>query len=105
VSETNVREHHMARHRRRAHQRATTRLLLLQLERPAGSVEVRLIRVAPRRLDDDNLRGALKAIRDGVADWLGVDDGGDAVSWHYAQERGAKRWYAVRVEVVSCTSA
>lgn len=42
---------------------------------------VRLVRVAPRRLDTDNLARALKAVRDGVATALGVDDGGSEVVW------------------------
>lgn len=36
-----------------------------------------------RRLDDDNLRAGMKAVRDGVADALGVDDGSDRVRWEY----------------------
>lgn len=48
---------------------------------------VRLTRLSPGTLDDDNLRGALKAVRDGVADRLGVDDRDPRVTWEYAQER------------------
>lgn len=48
-------------------------------------VTVRITRVGPRRLDDDNLARACKALRDGVADWLEVDDGDPRISWHYAQ--------------------
>ena len=60
---------------------------------------VTLTRIAPRKLDCDNLRGALKAVRDGVADWLGVDDGSERITWKYAQERGKPKWHSVRVEV------
>lgn len=35
---------------------------------------VRLTRLAPKTLDDDNLASALKAARDAVAQWLAVDD-------------------------------
>jgi hypothetical protein len=60
---------------------------------------VRLTRVGPRKLDSDNVATAFKATRDGIADWLQVDDGDESlVTWEYGQERGA---YAVRVEVVS----
>lgn len=53
-------------------------------------VVVTLTRIAPSAgLDDDNLRGALKACRDGVADALGVDDRDARVTWAYAQRRGA----------------
>jgi hypothetical protein len=62
-------------------------------------VVVRLTRIGPRKLDSDNVAGACKATRDGVADWLGVDDGDESrVRWVYAQERGA---YGVRVEVLA----
>lgn len=57
---------------------------------------VTLTRVAPRQLDDDNLRGALKGVRDQVACALGVDDRSRLVRWDYAQEKGEP---SVRVEV------
>lgn len=57
---------------------------------------ITLTRISPRKLDDDNLRGALKACRDGVADWLGIDDGSELLTWHYLQTTGA---YAVGVVV------
>ena len=58
---------------------------------------VKLVRVSPGTLDDDNLRGALKAVRDGIADALGVDDGGFCVRWEYHQEKG--KCHEVRVEI------
>lgn len=64
---------------------------------------VTLTRVAPRALDDDNLRGALKSVRDGVATWLKVDDASPLVRWEYAQEKGGEP--AVRVDVCSAEAA
>lgn len=62
---------------------------------------VRLTRVAPRPLDGDNLQRAMKAVRDGVADWLGVDDRDERVRWFYAQAvDGRPRYQAARIEVV-----
>lgn len=58
-----------------------------------------LTRIAPRELDGDNLQSSLKACRDGVADWLGVDDRDPRVTWSYAQRRGAPHYYAVEVQV------
>jgi len=50
---------------------------------------VTLTRTGPRQCDDDNLVGGLKHVRDGVADFLGVDDGNTRrVTWKYAQKRG-----------------
>lgn len=94
----NAREHHHARARRVKAERGNALLMCrTQLERPALPVVVRLTRIGPRKLDSDNLQASCKSSRDGVADWLGIDDGDDRVTWLYAQERGA---YAVRVEVV-----
>ena len=58
-----------------------------------------LTRISPRRFDDDNLRAAFKAVRDGVADWLGVADNDPRVTWQYRQERGQPKQHAVRIEV------
>jgi hypothetical protein len=49
---------------------------------------VTLTRFAPRQLDDDNLRGALKGVRDQVACALGVDDRSSLVKWEYSQAKG-----------------
>ena len=60
---------------------------------------VRLTRIGQKRLDDDNLREAFKAIRDQIASEIGVDDGDDRIKWEYAQCAVGKRVYSVRVEV------
>lgn len=51
---------------------------------------VNLMRVKPRGtlLDDDNLRGSLKAVRDAVAKQLGVDDGSALITFSYGQSKG-----------------
>lgn len=62
-----------------------------------GPLHVHLTRLSARKLDSDNLAGALKHCRDAVAKFLGVDDGNEAaVSWSVGQER--QKGYAVRVE-------
>ncbi len=65
---------------------------------PVFPCVVTITRIAPSAgLDDDNLSGACKYIRDGVAEWIGVDDKKtDKVRYQYAQERG--QW-AVRVRI------
>jgi len=60
-----------------------------------------LTRVAPRKLDGDNLQSGFKAVRDGVADWLGVDDGNGLIDWQYAQRSGKAGEYAVEIEVIT----
>lgn len=59
---------------------------------------VELIRVAPRMLDDDNLAGAFKAVRDEIAYIFGVDDGPKGpITWRYAQRKGAPKQYAIEI--------
>lgn len=112
ISASNSREHYMARARRVKGERTTT-VLLMRGMAAAEMVNrhqllsrfpvIRLTRVAGprgRTLDDDNLRGCLKACRDGVADWLGVNDNDYRVSWYYAQRKGFH--WGVEVEVCAC---
>lgn len=66
---------------------------------PPVPCTVLLTRVGPSNgLDDDNLRGSLKGVRDEIATWLGVDDRSPQVKWEYAQRR-EKAW-RVEVQVV-----
>lgn len=61
---------------------------------------ITICRVAPRDLDCDNLRGAGKGVRDGIADALGLPNDRDTrVEWRYTQERGKPREYGVRVVI------
>jgi hypothetical protein len=46
---------------------------------------VALVAHVAHRLDDDNLIGGLKWLRDEIAATLGVDDGSDRVLWEYGQ--------------------
>lgn len=62
-------------------------------------VEVLLTRWSPRKLDDDNLAGALKAVRDEVAAWLGLDDGDERIVWRYFQEKNKTPSVGVEVRV------
>lgn len=94
VSTLNMREHWTRRHKRaQAHRRAA-----IAVPKASLPCTVKLIRIGLRKLDGDNLQGGLKALRDGIADRLGVDDADPRVTWEYAQERGE---YAVRVEITS----
>ena len=86
----NSREHHMARSRRVKGERNAVGWHLMGKERPQLPCTVLLTRIAPSSgLDSDNLSGALKAARDAVADWLGIDDKDETqVRYAYAQKRG-----------------
>lgn len=63
----------------------------VRLVRP---ISVLMVRVSPGTLDDDNIRGAFKAIRDGIADAVGSDDRNPLIVWEYGQRKGKP---AVRV--------
>ena len=60
---------------------------------------ITITRVGPRELDTDNLAASAKHIRDGIADWLGINDRLKLLRWEYAQERGAPKEYGVKVRV------
>lgn len=98
VGGLNAREHPMQRSRRVKKERQTTAWSLVMLRKPALPCTVLLTRVGPSNgLDDDNLAGACKGVRDQIAQWLGVDDrDAQIVRYLYAQERD-KQW-GVRVE-------
>jgi hypothetical protein len=68
---------------------------------PAPPCTIVLTRVAPRALDGDNLQSGFKAVRDGVADWLGIDDGSQLVEWQYRQRPGTVKTYKVEIEVIA----
>lgn len=107
VSEANAHEFWRVRQKRAKQQRGITALMCRGLLRnlrndefePLPLLDVRMIRIAPRELDSDNLPSSMKHCRDGVADALGIDDRDRRIEWTYAQERGGKGEYAVRIEV------
>lgn len=90
VSGLNVREHWRARSRRVKAERDATAWLLRPVAKPPLPCVVLLTRIAPSGgLDDDNLPGALKGVRDQIAAWIGVDDRKrEIVRYRYAQRRG-----------------
>lgn len=98
VSEANRREHWGAKARRVRHQRTVTRwccratpdfAAIRDWVRAGGHATVVLTRLAPRSLDTDNLAGALKAVRDAVADELGLPNDRDPrIEWRVMQIHG-----------------
>jgi hypothetical protein len=53
----------------------------------AGRIIVTMVAHRHRILDDDNLVGSLKPLRDAIAQWLGVDDGDPRLTWESHQIR------------------
>ena len=103
VTGLNAREHWRVRHKRVSGERATTRLIVKTFTTPAI---VRFTRISEKLCDDDNLQGAMKAIRDELAKIAGVDDGPSGpIRWEYAQEKCKRGTFGVRVEIVERADA
>lgn len=91
VSEANRRDH-WARKARRAKQQRTMASWLVRgfwfldkSKKPTMPLVITLTRLGARTLDSDNLAGSFKAVRDGIADALGVNDGSKDLDWRYRQ--------------------
>jgi hypothetical protein len=101
----NARTHWTARAKRAKTERAIVRVALRCHRRPMLSGDTppstcTLTRIAPRALDDDNLAGAFKSIRDEVAAFFGVDDGlMGPIAWHYAQRKGEPKQYGIEIKL------
>ncbi|KAF0171015.1 MAG: hypothetical protein FD160_3772 [Caulobacteraceae bacterium] len=68
----------------------------------AMRLAVRMTRIGgtrSKRMDDDNLAGALKATQDGIALALHIDDGDSRLRWLRAQEKRAGVEHSVRIEI------
>lgn len=86
-SAPNLREHWAVKAKRVKQQRAKVTRHMPKWD-GAPLLYVRLTRVSPRELDDDNVRGSLKGHRDACASRLRVDDATPLVRWEYAQAKG-----------------
>lgn len=93
----NAREHFHAKAKRVRKEREAAASALAGKPKPPLPCSVLLTRCAPSNgLDDDNLVGSLKGVRDQVADWLGVNDRDRMrVRYRYAQTRAP---WGVRIE-------
>src|SRR5688572_5357815 len=91
ITTLNSREHWAVKSHRAKKEREWALLKLQSKGRPPElPVTVELTRHAARLLDSDNLVTAYKAVRDGVADWLGVDDGDERITWVVKQRKAPK---------------
>ena len=102
VSEFNNFEHWRIKHKRHKMQKLHVAYALrtLSISLP---IHVTLTRIAPRKLDGDNLQGGLKWARDAVSEFLipgkraGMADSDPLITWHYAQEKGLPKEYALGI--------
>ncbi len=110
TAEGNARGHHMVVYKRGKAQKAMATLqcrAAFGIPAPEPPLGVKLTRIGVKLLDEgDNLTSSLKATRDGVAKYLGQDDGPEIpIFWDYGQEiSGPKKLkaqrYAVRIELM-----
>jgi hypothetical protein len=104
VGGQNAREHHMARMRRVRLERGTSLVLAKSATRQVPlPVSVTMTRLSSGELDDDNLQGACKAIRDGIADAYGIDDRDKRIKWQYAQAKCKRGEFGVIVRIEALT--
>lgn len=106
VSEPNARDHWREKAERVKWQRGIVRNALAALAPPdltdGRRWTVTIDRTTRHELDDDNLGTSAKAVRDGVAAWLGVDDSPSSpVRWIYTQRVSprtkAPRWVRIHL--------
>jgi hypothetical protein len=87
----------------RKKQRKAVQQAVAGLERWGGGfpVVITLTRVAPSNgLDDDSLPASMKAIRDEITEWLGLDDDRTPlIKWQYDQRRGKRGEYLVEAVI------
>lgn len=102
-SSLNRREHWRVRANRNTSHRAAAffalRAAVKRFDPAILPCVVTITRIAPRALDDDNLAGGCKSVRDGVADWLAVDDRDPRVRWVCAQRKGKPHEYSAEVRI------
>lgn len=90
----------MARARRARNERGIAHMSVKHHRcKPPLPVIVTLIRLSAGTLDSDNLQGAMKHVRDGVADAFGVADNDPRIAWRYDQERTKRGVYGVRIQM------
>jgi hypothetical protein len=104
VAGLNAREHHMARMRRVKNERCSAKWGVWQASKNVAlPVVVTMTRLSSGELDDDNLQGACKAIRDGIADAYGIDDRDRRIKWQYAQAKCKRGEFGVIVRIEALT--
>jgi hypothetical protein len=100
VSEANRREHWTVKNKRKIAQQTEFRALWRTQKRKVTlPAIVTFTRYSCKVLDDDNLRGAFKGIRDALAREIKIDDGSDQVKWRYEQVKTSKREHYFTVEI------
>jgi hypothetical protein len=107
ISEPNARGHWQKRHKRSSNQHNVVGWELAKIRPMVATftkrppVLVTLTLQTAQELDGDNLQAGLKAVRDEVAKFLGLDDADPRVRWAYGQEPAEARGVRIRFERVN----
>lgn len=106
-SSPNVKKHWTVSAKENDKKNIVLRAFLKEIE-PLDKMEmmaVKMIRIAPRELDDDNFIASCKALRDCIADYLvpglapGRADNDWRLTFYYSQRKGAVGEYALEIEL------
>ena len=63
-------------------------------------LRVTIISLRNRTRDGDNEQGGLKELRDAIADWCGLDDADNIISWQYGQiQTRGRQGTIVKIEI------
>ena len=96
-------QHWRVKAAQRKKQRAAVIEAVKDLEPWSGGfpVSIKLVRAAPSNgLDDDSLPASMKAVRDQLTEWLGLDDDRTPmIKWSYDQRRSPRGCYLVEVSI------
>ena len=101
----NDRAHWAAKHQKAKKERGTACMLVrlrmnMQPRLFGYPIIVTLTRLSSSALDDDNLQGALKSVRDGIADAFECDDSGRSrLRFVYMQEKCKRGAFGVKVRI------
>ena len=106
ISEANNTDHWAKKYKRKKQQKLLVKTKLALKKTPQLPCLVKITRIAPRKLDYDNLCFSQKAILDTICDYLnpglapGRADSDKRITVEYYQEKGKKNEYAIRIEIL-----
>lgn len=67
---------------------------------------ISLVSYRRKLLDDDNLEGGLKPLRDAIAASIGIDDGDSGLVWKYGQiQTDGQQGTAVKIDLIEPAAA
>ncbi len=75
------------------------------IEDPQLPCHIKITRIAPRKLDEDNMIYSMKWIKDAIAGCIipglanGLADSNSRLKWEYTQEKGPSKQYGIRIEI------